>query len=204
MGEPPNHVQGVFYRQLAKEMAEKGMQTGLNGEGADCLFGTPMTDIINRARRIRSVIPTNFLRGSLGKMAGSAGKRYWQQAFELAKSLNELGHRSHPVNLGSLWTNLASVDACFGREATDAAFAQRRELLTQYEVNSDPLNLYHEQTMLGEVADSATLWTGVFHEQGVDLICPFLDSRLIRFVLSLPRHLRFQNRQPKKILKDAF
>ena len=203
MGEPPNHVQGVFYRQLAKEMFDKGMLTGLNGEGADCLFGTPTTDIIQRARRIRSIVPSTFLRGSLGQLAATAGKEYWQQAFELSTMIERMSERSHPVNLGSLWPNLASVDACFGKEATDAAFAQRRDLLKQYDVSSDPLNLYHEQTMLGEVADSATLWTGVFHEQGVDMICPFLDSRLISFVLSMPRELRFQYKQPKKVLKDA-
>ena len=203
MGEPPNHVQGVFYRQLAKEMFEKGMTTGLNGEGADCLFGTPTTDLINRARRIRSFVPVSFARSGLGKVAAAAGKQYWYQSFELANFFNNLSNRAHPVNLGSLWSNVESVDACFGREAVDAAFAQRRELLTQYNVKSDPLNQYHEQTMLGEVADSATLWTGVFHEQGVDMICPFLDSRLIRFVLSMPPELRFQEREPKKVLKDA-
>ena len=35
------------------------------------------------------------------------------------------------------------------------------------------------------------------------MICPFLDSRLLRFVLSLPRDVRFQYKEPKKVLKDA-
>lgn len=202
-GEPPNHVQGVFYRELAREMRGKGVTGGLNGEGADCLFGTPMTDVIRRAQRTMSLMPSNALRYAFVKLADWAQKPYWQQAFKVAMLLDNPSSREHPVNVGSVWTNYLSLDACFGAASTDAALAERRSLLDLYRVAADPLNQYHEQTMLGEVVDSATLWTSVFHEQGVDMICPFLDSRMIKFVLSLPRDVRFQYKKPKQVLKDA-
>jgi hypothetical protein len=151
-------------------MAARQIKTGLNGEGADCLFGTPMPDVIRRAQAIESYVPTHGLRLLLGKLAQTAGSPYWRQAFELSTGLNRLDDWAHPVNLGSVWTNLRAVEQCFGKSAIDEAFAQRQSLLGQYKVANDPLNEYHEQTMLGEVVDSATLWTGVFHEQGVDMI----------------------------------
>ena len=200
--EPPNHVQGVFYRYLAKRMAEKGIKTGLNGEGADSLFGTPKTDVIRRAQKIRQMVPVSPARNLLGSLLGAAGKEYWQQAFELSNFFDDISNEKHPVNSGAVWTNRDAVNACFGETASGEALAYRRELLNQFRVRDNPLNQSHAQTLLAEGIDAATLWTSIFHQEGIDLICPFLDSRVIRFALSLPNDVRFHYRDPKRLLKQ--
>jgi len=200
--EPPNHVQGVFYRYLAKEMAQRGINTGLNGEGADSLFGTPKTDVIRRAQKIRTTVPVSPIRNLLGSLLGAAGKEYWQQAFQLSNFLDDNSNEAHPVNLGAVWTNRDAVNACFGETASREALAFRRKLLDQFRVQDCPLNQSHAQTLLAEGIDAATLWTSIFHQEGVDMICPFLDSRAIRFALSLPNEVRFHYRDPKRILKQ--
>jgi asparagine synthetase B (glutamine-hydrolysing) len=49
--------------------------------------------------------------------------------------------------------------------------------------------------------DSASLWTTLFNRARLDLLCPFLDSRVLRLAFNLPPHERFPFRQPKEVLK---
>jgi hypothetical protein len=51
--------------------------------------------------------------------------------------------------------------------------------------------------------DSAGLWATLFQRAGVDLMCPFLDSRMIRLALNLPASVRYTYRKPKALLKAA-
>jgi asparagine synthetase B (glutamine-hydrolysing) len=43
----------------------------------------------------------------------------------------------------------------------------------------------------------------LFNRAGADLVCPFLDSRVLRFVLNLGPEARFRFRRPKALLKAA-
>ncbi len=51
--------------------------------------------------------------------------------------------------------------------------------------------------------DSAGLWATLFNHAGVDLLCPFLDSRMLRLALNLPSAVRYRFRKPKDLLKRA-
>jgi hypothetical protein len=51
--------------------------------------------------------------------------------------------------------------------------------------------------------DSAGLWATLFASAGADLLCPFLDSRVLRFALNLPPEVRYPFRRPKDLLKRA-
>jgi hypothetical protein len=61
----------------------------------------------------------------------------------------------------------------------------------------------HGAGFLGEAMDSASLWATLFNRAGGDLLCPFLDSRMLRLALSLPADVRFRFRRPKDLLKRA-
>jgi hypothetical protein len=61
----------------------------------------------------------------------------------------------------------------------------------------------HGAGFLCEAMDSASLWATLFHSAGADLLCPFLDSRVLRFALSLPAAVRYPFRRPKDLLKRA-
>jgi asparagine synthetase B (glutamine-hydrolysing) len=96
-----------------------------------------------------------------------------------------------------------AVEACFGSAAVAEAAAGRRALVEQHAVPEDPLDQLHATGFLGEAIDSAALWTTLFNRAGGDLLCPFLDSRLLRLALHLPRAVRYRFRRPKDLLKRA-
>ncbi|MFO0842180.1 MAG: hypothetical protein U0797_07225 [Gemmataceae bacterium] len=83
------------------------------------------------------------------------------------------------------------------------AAEERRALLDRLDVPRDPLARMHAVGFLGEAVDSAGLWATLFHRAGADLLCPFLDSRMLRLALNLPAEVRFRFRRPKDLLKRA-
>jgi hypothetical protein len=95
------------------------------------------------------------------------------------------------------------VSPCFGPAAVEAASAERRTLLERYAVPSDPMDRLHAMGFLGEAMDSAGLWSTLFQRAGMDLLCPFLDSRMLRLALNLPDASRYPFRRPKELLKSA-
>ncbi len=83
------------------------------------------------------------------------------------------------------------------------AAADRRSLLDVYAVPDCPQERLHAAGFLGEAMDSASLWTTLFNRAGADLLCPFLDSRMLRLALNLAPQVRFRFRRPKDALKRA-
>jgi asparagine synthetase B (glutamine-hydrolysing) len=121
----------------------------------------------------------------------------------LAERLYHLEDLDHPANHVATFTEWPLVEACFGRSAVAAAAASRRALLGQYAVPDDPLQRLHAVGFLGEAIDSASLWTTLFNGAGADLLCPFLDSRLLRLASRLAPRQRYRFRRPKHLLKAA-
>jgi asparagine synthase (glutamine-hydrolysing) len=201
--EPLNHVQSAYFGTLARQMAEDGVRAGLCGEGADSLFGVGLANKLQNAAVVEKVLPIPPLRRLA---AGAAGLLGWDS---LRRTLDRAGKRydetdpDHPINQVACFTDRKIALRCFGEQAIRDAEAKRRALLDQYEVGSDPLDRLHATGFLGEAMDSAGLWATLFQRAGVDLLCPFLDSRMIRLALNLPPHLRYTFRRPKALLKAA-
>src|SRR6185437_16626013 len=91
----------------------------------------------------------------------------------------------------------------FGTRAVTEAAAERRALLRLYAVPDCPQEQLHAAGFLGEAMDSASLWTTLFNRAGADLLCPFLDSRMLRLALNLAPEVRYRFRRPKDLLKRA-
>jgi asparagine synthase (glutamine-hydrolysing) len=202
-GEPPNHVQSAYFGHLAWEMKACGAGAGICGEGADSLFGLGAANKIHNAQLLRRLVPTRPLR-RLG--AGASGLLRWPllaATFRLANALEDLTDLDHPVNQVAVFTDAEALVACFGPRAVAEAAAGRRALLDQYAVEDYPLERAHAAGFLGEAMDSAALWTTLFNHAGADLLCPFLDSRVLRLAFNLPRQERFAFRRPKEVLKRA-
>jgi asparagine synthase (glutamine-hydrolysing) len=202
-GEPPNHAFTVYFGHLARAMMERGYPTGLCGEGADSLFGTGWSDYIYKARLLRRLLPWATARRALGTLApGGFGERV-RGHVRLAERLDDLDFLEHPVNQVAVFTDWPALEACFGRDAVAAGAAYRRTLLAIYRVPCDPLEQVHACGFLGEAVDSASLWTTLFNRAGGDLVCPFLDSRVIRLALNIEPRQRYRYRRPKDLLKRA-
>ncbi|MCI0458264.1 MAG: asparagine synthase-related protein [Gemmataceae bacterium] len=202
-GEPPNHVQSAYFGALARAMVRRGVTTGLCGEGADSLFGLGDADALSEARWLRRLVPTRLLRRWGKTLAGWLGLARLRQGLSLADRLGALTDFDHPVNRVAAFTHLPSVEGCFGRQAIGSALAYRRALLQRYEVPADPVYQLHLCGYLGEAVESAALWTTQFNEAGAELLCPFLDSRVLRLATAIEPRRRFVYRRPKDLLKQA-
>ncbi len=202
-GEPLNHVQSAYFGHLAREMADDGVKAGLCGEGADSLFGVGMANKLHNARVIERLLPLSPLRRIASGVAGLFGWDALRRTIDMAGRRYDETCPEHPVNQVARFTDRAAVVACFGEEAVRAAEAKRRSLLDQYEVGDDPLDRLHAAGFLGEAMDSAGLWATLCQRAGVDLLCPFLDSRMLRLALNLPPEVRYTFRRPKAVLKAA-
>ena len=107
------------------------------------------------------------------------------------------------MNRIAAFADWAAVETCFGTRAVAEAAGERRSLLDLYAVPDCPQERLHAAGFLGEAMDSASLWTTLFNRAGADLLCPFLDSRIVRLALNLAPEVRFRFRRPKDSLKRA-
>jgi asparagine synthase (glutamine-hydrolysing) len=202
-GEPPNHVQSAYFGYLAREIAARGHAAGICGEGADSLFGLGLANQVHNARVIQAVVPGRGLRRLGGALSALLGCPRLAATFHLAACLNRFDDPAHPVNQVAMFTHLPAVEAMFGTGAVREAMAARRSLVDRFAVGDDPMEFLHAAGFLGEAMDSASLWTSLFNVAGIDLLCPFLDSRMLRFALSLSPGVRFRFRRPKSLLRQA-
>ncbi len=201
--EPLNHVQSAYFGHLARAMAADGVATGICGEGADSLFGVGLANQVHNAQVLRKLLPTRSLRGLAAQITELLGFDRLAHTLRFADRLEDWNWLDHPVNRVAMFADLSAVEACFGRAAILQATEERRSLLDQYKIPNDPLQRMHAVGFLGEAMDSAGLWSTAFHRAGLDLLCPFLDSRMLRFALNLPESVRFRFRRPKDLLKRA-
>jgi asparagine synthase (glutamine-hydrolysing) len=201
--EPVNHVQSAYFGHLARRMAQDGVKAGLCGEGADSLFGLGLATRLQAARILESLCPIPPLRSLAASACGLLGMTGLAQALRLAGSTSDLGSLKHPVNQAAVFTDLPRAIEAFGRDAVVHAFERRRALLDLYDVPDCPLERLHAVGLLGEAIDTAGLWATLFQQHGVDLLFPFLDSRMLRVSRAIPPSVRYRLRKPKDVLKRA-
>ncbi|MCS6850124.1 MAG: asparagine synthase-related protein [Gemmataceae bacterium] len=202
-GEPLNHLQAGYFLLLARTMVADGYSSGLCGEGADALFGHAEAGPVHTAEWLRRLLPAKRLRDAAHQVAEGLGWERLACRLRLAQRLYDLDDFNHPANQITLWTHWPSVWRCFGAAAAEKAVALRREWVLSLEVASEPLELLHMVAFWADAVGSAALWTTIFNRAGGDLLCPFLDSRILRLVTRLAPRLRYVRRQPKVLLKRA-
>ncbi len=201
--EPPNHVQSAYFGHLARVMVEQGVRSGLCGEGADSLFGLGLANQLHNAGLLRRLVPLRWMRRGGAFVSGAFGWERLAATFQLSNRLNDFDCLEHPVNRVAAFADWTAVEACFGQGAVAAAASERRSLLDLYAIPDCPQERLHAAGFLGEAMDSASLWTTLFNRAGADLLCPFLDSRVLHLALNLAPGVRFRFRRPKDALKRA-
>lgn len=204
-GEMPNHVQSFYFPSLAKQMKQRGTSAGLCGEGADGLFGTDDMRFVIRASRIARQLPFRFLRRSAAFAAQVLGKPHRAESIRFADHLDNLDGWNHPINTNAAFTDWDNVLSCFGHLAVQQALGDRQQLLAVNRVPDDPLHLQHILSIgyLGEAVNTAAYWTAMFNSERVDMLCPFLDSRMLKATLNIHTDVKFPSTGTKVILKKA-
>ena len=127
----------------------------------------------------------------------------WQFVLELAQHVDDVTCWTHPVNQVDVFAHWPSVRSCFGDPAVNAGCCYRRQLLAQYKVADNPLSSTQAIAFLGDSYETASLWANLSERAGVRLICPFLDSRLVRLTMNIDFEYQASNREPKSVLKKA-
>ncbi len=117
--------------------------------------------------------------------------------------LEDKHHLDNPVNQVAMFTDTSSVAHCFGADATRAGSAYRRKLLELYEIGDDLIEQTNFAGFLGEAVDSGSFWSTLFNLEGCELLCPYLDSRIIRLAVNIHPEDRFPYGKPKDLLKRA-
>jgi asparagine synthase (glutamine-hydrolysing) len=199
-GEPPNHVQTAYFGALARYLADRGVTTALCGQAADSLFGIQLAARFVSARALRALVPSRHLLGFLGKLAALVNRENLIDVCRIAADLGDPVSRFHPFNRVAVFTDWNAIDACFGRRAADEALQARTALVDVHGIRH-PTSRLHFLALLGEALDTASLWTALFDRAGVELVCPFLDSRVARAVVNLAPRSLYRFRRPKEILK---
>jgi asparagine synthase (glutamine-hydrolysing) len=200
-GEPPNHVQSAYFGHLARETVARGFSAGVCGEGADSLFGLGLGGHLTIAAAARLLAPIRPLRHLGATAAALGGRSELASALRLADRLNDFTYPQHPLNQVAAFTDRQAVLKCFGDDAVADAEAGRRALVDRVAPDGSLHDRLHATAYLGEAAESASLWTTLFNKAGADLLCPFLDSRVLRLALNLPATVRYRFRRPKDLLK---
>jgi asparagine synthase (glutamine-hydrolysing) len=202
-GEPPNHVQSAYFGHLAREAVARGHTAGLCGEGADSLFGLGLAGHLTIAAAMQAYVPLHPLRQFAASAATRLGRSELASAIHLADSLYDLSNPQHPVNQVACFTDRDAVSSCFGAGAIAEAEARRQTLIDRIAEGGSLQDRLHATGYLAEAVDSASLWATLFNRAGADFLCPFLDSRILRFALNLPPAVRYRFRRPKDLLKRA-
>jgi asparagine synthetase B (glutamine-hydrolysing) len=184
-------------------MRADGLKAGLCGEGADSLFGLGLANKIHNASVIRRLCPVAALRSLAGAAAGQLGMPLLAATCRLANHVDDFNDLQHPINRIAAFADWQAVQECFGAAGVDQAVRDRRRLLDLYCVPYEAQERLHAAGFLGEAMDSAGLWVTLFNRAGVDLLCPFLDSRMLQLALNLPPAVRYRFRKPKDLLKRA-
>lgn len=201
-GEPPHHVQTAYVTQLARFMNSVGFGAGLCGEGADSLFGTDCSATLARALRLQRVPGSMILRPCLAALAALLRKPAWGDVLHVLGRTSDYGSPNHPVNRIAVFADMPSVGACFCAEEVSQAFASRRKLASD-QVSGDTCRFVDFTGFLGSALQTAALWTALCELEGVNLYCPYLDSRVVRIAVNLGAEFRWRQGQTKWVLKSA-
>jgi asparagine synthase (glutamine-hydrolysing) len=202
-GEPPNHVQSAYFGDLGGHIVRHGISGCLSAVGADSLLGLDSARQVYNAQRIGRRVPLRLLRRAGHFLARALNRPRWAEAFWLADHLEEEESFLHPVNQTAAFTDWQEAVDVFGKVAVRRALGARRGWLDDLEVPPDPLERMHAACFFGMAIHTAGLWTSLLERGGVELHCPFLDSRMLRFANGMSANDRYQPQRPKDLVRRA-
>ncbi len=202
-GELPNHLQSVYFSGCAAAIRNAGRHSGLCGEGADGLFGGDGSRVLLRARTMYKCLPNRLLRAISSRAFEFCRLPYWSQAAKVSEILWDTTCNRHPINEISVFSDTMATELEFPQGSIARVLESRRQMVAAHSLPKDILLWVEMAAFLGEAIQTAAVWTTLFELQGVELICPFLDSRIISVGLNMPTNQRHRNGFGKWTLRSA-
>jgi len=208
LGHPLGDGQVALISILSKTAVENA-PVCLCGMCADVLFGTGSCQQIDMARQFSKLIPWSPFRQQFSRIIGSIhfevpifpdSLRKMQKSLEL--DLKDEFSPSHPLNVPFHSVDLGLMLDIFGSTAVRKAMSLRRGLLNQYQVTGTLKEQLHALYLLKTVGICEQFYQ-LASSAGLNLIFPYLDSRVLKTVFSMKAEDRFPFLRVKKVIKDA-
>ena len=209
LGHPPSDGQVALVSMLSKTAAEDS-SVCLCGMCADVLFGTGSCQQIDIANLAAKLMPLGSFRRQISKIFNSIrgkGSLFSDALGTMQKSLQlELEDDLspfHPLNVPfhgmRAFTLMLDI---FGSKEVEKVMSRRRGLLNQYQATETLKERLHALYLLG-CTQTCEEFYQLASNNGLNLIFPFLDSRIVRTVFSMRAQYRFPFLRTKKVIKDA-
>ena len=206
LGQHVCHAQTAFV-PIISGAAVQDVPVCLCGMCADTLFGTEIGRHIDVSYQIRRLVPWNFIRRIMMRTVEILPKTRlssdWLQTMQECMELDLKNDSSptHPFNT-SQRANLGLMFDIFGRKKVTEAMYQRRAMLTRYKITGTIKRRVHSLYLL-LCTEICERFYQVASCSGLNMIFPYLDSRIVKATLSMNTHYRLPPMQTKKVLKDA-
>jgi asparagine synthetase B (glutamine-hydrolysing) len=202
LGAPPVTAGMAYLPVLARALVKGGHEAGLSGLGAGALFGTERAASVHRAEVLRSLLPVSWLRWGVGSLARAVGYRSLADACWLADHPdNGEDDPRHPLN-GISPAEVATLRTVFGPTALNDGLAQRRDVLSELGATGTLSERFQALSLI-DALEMASQATELFNAAGLDLVCPFLDSRLVNLAARLRPEDRYPAGRPRDLVAQA-
>lgn len=206
LGIPPGEPQSPLVLKLFKSVKEISPVV-ICGSCADCLFGFELCEDIDIAYLIEKIMPKSF-RWILSKISETLHRKSQVSVLKrltriLELDLHDDSSPKHPTHL----TGHARFEgACqfLGYGEVAKTISQRQGLMKLYKIEGSLKERYQSLRLLSCVYGDGEQFYQLASNVGLKILFPYLDSRLIKAVLSMGE-LRFPYRllKTKTVVKDA-
>jgi asparagine synthase (glutamine-hydrolysing) len=185
------------------EATKKISSVAICGTGGDSLFGEDVSRVIPIAYIVNRVLPFKSLKQILSKVAESLlGAHATHVTLSLQIDLRNSSSPEHPLNIFESKGALETVRRLYGFEEVARVVSQRQAMTDRFKIEGSLREcvsaIHFLEVSVAEAEDAYQLGSWV----GLKILFPYLDSRIIRCVLSM-RDLRFQSRKTKWVIKEA-
>lgn len=207
----PPTTQGPSAIKLWKAV-KKSSSTALMGVAADTLFGmTQELEYIDRAMLFEKLIPFKRFREILPNVGSSLPlSTEWQEKLArflkpsmraLRLDLHDTMSPMHPFNMTEP-VLLEATSKLFGYHEVAKMIHKRQAQMNYYNIHGSLKECLHALLLLNVGMLDAEEFYGLASYVGVRVVFPFLDSRMIKTVLSMGDS-RFSFGSSKKVIKSA-
>jgi len=208
-GLPPRNPNRALCYHLFKSIKEAS-RTVVCGMGGDCLFGLGLIREIDAATLIDSIIPWKFFRQPLLSLLRSLYVRTNAHPLGLLikvlqLELHDFLSPKHPAHMAGIdYVRLKGVSEVFGHEEVARAVSSRQALTRLLGINGSLKQVVHSMalTITCPQAISEQYFQLASHV-GLNILHPYLDSRMIKVVSSFRGDKRFPFGRVKSVIKHA-
>lgn len=209
VGLPPRNPQRALCYRLFKSIKETSPAV-VCGMGADSLFGLGISRQIDAATLVDRFMPFEFLRQPSLSFLRSLYVRTGARSLEdlirvLQVELHDLSSPKHPAHMiATDHVRIEGVTRLFGIKEVARATHLRQVLMRLLSIKGSLKQTIHSLSVSVDCPQIVSeQYFQLASQVGLNILHPYLDSRMIRGVLSFQEEKRFPFWRVKNVIKQA-